>query len=111
MESGNTVVTYISAAGVASSFDVAAGTSIMEAAVDNDVEGIDGQCGGRLVCGTCHVFVEQLDGPELAGPDLDEDELLDYTAEPRAAESRLSCQITTSADLKSLLVRLPKEQK
>ena len=33
------------------------GESLMEAAVSNNVPGIDADCGGNCACATCHVFV------------------------------------------------------
>jgi 2Fe-2S ferredoxin len=39
-----------------------------------------------------------------------EDAMLDSTAEPRRANSRLSCMLTMSAELDGLVVRLPAAQ-
>lgn len=107
---GTAKVTYLHADGTRSVLDVSVGTTVMEAAVDNDVEGIVGQCGGKAVCGTCHVFVESVAGGALPECEADEDDLLDYTAEPRTASSRLGCRLVVEERLASLVVRLPETQ-
>lgn len=106
-------VTYLHPDGTRSVLQVPVGTSVMEAAVDNDIDGIDGQCGGKLVCATCHVFVDSVvrtAGQAPDGPDTDEDELLDYTAVERIAVSRLGCRLTVDEGLTALVVRLPETQ-
>jgi len=40
--------------------------SVMELAVDNDVPGIDGDCGGVCSCATCHVHVAKEDFNEYS---------------------------------------------
>ncbi|MBR8642902.1 2Fe-2S iron-sulfur cluster binding domain-containing protein [Streptomyces tuirus] len=104
------MITYLLSDGTRSVLDVSVGTTVMEAAVDNGVEGIVGQCGGKTVCGTCHVFVESAAGRALPGLEADEDDLLDYTAEPRTASSRLGCRLVVEEGLDSVVVRLPKTQ-
>jgi 2Fe-2S ferredoxin len=80
----------------------------MRAAIMNDVEGILAECGGAAACATCHVFIE----PNPAVPPLSEieDEMLDATAVPRAADSRLGCQVFVTAQMDGLEVRLPESQ-
>ncbi len=85
--------------------EAAPGTSAMRAAVTHGLEGIVAECGGALACATCHVYV---DG--LPPPGKDEDEMLDMTASPRRANSRLSCQIVMSDPLDGLVLRLPATQ-
>lgn len=90
--------------------DVAAGTSLMVGGVTNGVDGIVADCGGSLMCATCHVYVAD-DG--LAGlvPMSDsEDELLDCTAAPRRPTSRLSCQVPVTVDLDGVTVVVPARQ-
>lgn len=86
------------------------GQSLMQAAVDANVDGIDADCGGSLTCATCHVFVEPEWTPRLPAPGKDEQGLLDFTATPRESGSRLSCQITLTPELNGLTVRLPAGQ-
>ena len=89
---------------------VDAGSSLMESARSIGVNGIEGECGGNLSCATCHVYVDDAWFDKL-GPIGDiENELLDATASPRRAGSRLSCQITMSEALDGMRVYLPESQ-
>ena len=90
--------------------DAAAGESIMVAAIRNGVDGILGECGGSLACCTCHVYLDD-DWAERAGPVSDfENEMLDMTASPREAGSRLCCQIEVGGALEGMRMRLPASQ-
>lgn len=85
------------------------GLSLMRAAVDNDVPGIDADCGGMCACATCHVFVDPAWAARLAPPSEQEDEMLNFTAE-RREHSRLACQVPITAALDGLTVTLPEGQ-
>jgi len=87
-----------------------AGASVMEAAIHNNVRGIDAECGGSCACATCHVYVEDAFVDRLPPPDAMEDELLDAVAAGRLPGSRLSCQLTMVAELDGLTVRIPATQ-
>ena len=102
-------VTYQHRDGTSDKVNVPAGTSVMRAALANDVPGIVGECGGELMCATCHVYVLT---PRGLAPGLseDEDEMLDFAACPRRPESRLSCQIRMSGELDGLIVETPEAQ-
>lgn len=86
------------------------GQSLMQAAVDAHVEGIDADCGGTLTCATCHVLVAPQWADRLAPPSREEQGLLDFTAVARQGNSRLSCQITLEPALDGLTVQLPASQ-
>lgn len=86
------------------------GLSLMQAAVKADVEAIVGECGGTLTCATCHVYVREPFAAMLEPVSSDEDAMLDYTASPRAPNSRLSCQIKLTEELDGLTVDLPASQ-
>ena len=51
-------VTYIEFNGAAHRVEVPLGSSLMRGAVDNNVPGIDADCGGECACATCHVYVD-----------------------------------------------------
>ena len=88
---------------------VAAGVSLMRAAVDNDVPGIDADCGGTCACATCHVFVAPA-WAGSAGPRTDgEQELLNFAADLHD-NSRLACQITVTAVHDGMVVVMPEAQ-
>lgn len=93
------------------SLDVPIDASLMRAAVDAGVHGIVGECGGAAMCGTCHLFVAPAWLDRLPPMLRNEDELLDCTAEPRQARSRLGCQVRMSAALDGLCVQLPERQR
>jgi ferredoxin, 2Fe-2S len=103
-------VTYISHTGSRHEIDVPVGRSVMEAAVQNGIDGIVAECGGSCLCATCHVYVDDafLDHVPL---DSDQDAMLDSTAAERKPNSRLSCQILMKPELAGLIVHMPESQK
>jgi len=102
-------VTFMSFDGQTTTVDVPAGESVMRAAVDHQVVGIDGDCGGQCACATCHVFVEP-PWRERTGPrTVREYEMLNFAAELRDG-SRLACQIAMSDALDGLVVQMPQAQ-
>jgi 2Fe-2S ferredoxin len=86
------------------------GQSLLEIAKQNMVRGVDGDCGGSMVCGTCHVLVGREWRDKLPGVSEMEAELLQYVPDPRP-EARLSCQIPFSEPLDTLTVRVPERQR
>jgi 2Fe-2S ferredoxin len=84
--------------------------SLMEAAVKNDVEGIEADCGGLMTCATCHVYVREPFAARLPAPSADEVGMLAFTAAERRENSRLSCQIALTEELDGLTVDLPEAQ-
>lgn len=96
--------------GVTTSIDAKIGKTLMEAATEVNVDGIAADCGGSMTCATCHVFVDEPFASLLGTPDADEVAMLAFTAAPRQPNSRLSCQITLTAELNGLTVKLPATQ-
>ena len=101
---------YILKDGSTRSIDAKNGASVMETAVLNNVRGIDAECGGSCSCATCHVYVDDSFIALLPPADDMENDLLDGVASERQPGSRLSCQITMTADLDGLTVRVPETQ-
>lgn len=102
-------VTYIQPDGSATDVEALAGDSVMETAIDNDIEGIIAECGGACSCATCHVYVDEAWQDKLPEPDPLEDGMLDCVLD-RRPESRLSCQIRVTDALDGLIVRIPDSQ-
>jgi 2Fe-2S ferredoxin len=102
-------VTFIGFTGTAHTVDVPPGTTLMRAATDNRVPGIDGDCGGNCACATCHVYVEQAWLERLGARTPTEEEMLNCVAE-RQGVSRLACQIALTDALDGLVVKLPEAQ-
>jgi len=100
-------VTWELADGTEIEADVEAGTTLKDAAIAANVPNIPGDCGGNLSCATCHVVVPGTWAAVVGGPEPTEDFMLDITAAPREANSRLSCQIEMSASLDGLRLRVP----
>jgi 2Fe-2S ferredoxin len=77
------------------------GSTLMEAAVENEIEGIIGECGGSCACATCHVKFEK-DWFERVGPPSDMEISTLYFRAHRQPTSRLACQIVLSRALDGL---------
>ena len=88
---------------------VAEGDSVMDGALDNNIPGIIGQCGGGCTCCTCHCYVVGDWYGLLPVPERDELELLEFAIDP-GPTSRLSCQIVVTEKLDGLTVRVPASQ-
>lgn len=100
----------VPAAGAPITLRCATGQSLMQAAVANNVEGIEAECGGTMTCATCHVYVRGEFADKLPEMTSDEDATLDFTAAQRKPASRLSCQIALTEALDGLTVDLPDTQ-
>lgn len=90
--------------------DADSGQSVMEAAVQNDVPGIVGQCGGSLACASCHVYVQRPWTEKTGAPSDMEDEMLEGALAERRPESRLSCQLIMCDEFDGLTVEVAPEQ-
>ena len=89
--------------------DVQNGLTVMEGAVQNDIPGIDVDCGGGMACATCHVYVEEKWLNKLSKAEDGEIDMIDMAFEPKK-NSRLSCQIIVSEELDGLEVTTPEKQ-
>mgnify|MGYP003313215612 FL=1 len=89
--------------------DVQNGLTVMEGAVQNDIPGIDADCGGGMACATCHVYVNEEWLDKLPAKEDGEEDMLDMAYEPNKF-SRLSCQLTVSDELDGLIVNIPEKQ-
>ena len=102
-------IKYIEHSGKQHEIDVVNGLSVMEGAVQNDIPGIDADCGGGMACATCHVYVKEDWFNKINSKTEGEDDMLDQAFEPKK-NSRLSCQIIVSDELDGLVVNLPEKQ-
>ena len=102
-------ITYIEHNGKSHTLDVQNGLSVMEGAVQNDIPGIDADCGGSMACATCHVYVEENWFNKLSKAEDAEIDMIDMAYEPKK-NSRLSCQIIVSDELDGLEVTTPEKQ-
>ncbi len=102
-------VTFIAFNGQHHTVDATAGLSLMRAAVDHNVPGIDGDCGGQCACATCHVFIDPAWAERTGARTRPEHQMLNFAAELRDS-SRLACQITVTDALDGLVVAMPEGQ-
>ena len=101
--------TYIEHNGTNHTVDVQNGLTVMEGAVQNNIPGMDADCGGSMACATCHVYVQEDWFDKINKKNEGEDDMLDQAYEPKK-NSRLSCQIIVSDDLDGLVVDMPEKQ-
>ncbi len=104
-------ITYIEHDGTEHPIDVAVGKSVMQGAVDNNVPGIDADCGGECACATCHVYVDAAWLDRIGSPvqGSQEASMLSFAAVTQP-DSRLSCQLLVTDALDGLVLRMPEGQ-
>src|SRR3954452_9907184 len=100
-------IVYVQPDGSRREVEASSGTSVMKNAVLSDVPGIVAECGGSLVCATCHVFVGPAALARAPPPGDEEDELLEVPDAERPDTSRLSCQLAVEDSLDGLTVHVP----
>ena len=102
-------ITYITPDDKIHEIDVQNGLTVMEGAVQNDIPGIDADCGGGMACATSHVYVKEEWLDKLPKKEDGEEDMLDMAFEPKK-NSRLSCQLIVSDELDGLTVDIPSKQ-
>ena len=102
-------ITYIEHSGKSHTIEVQNGLTVMEGAIQNNIPGIDADCGGSMACATCHVYVKEDWFNRLPKKENGEEDMLDMAFEPKK-NSRLSCQLVVSDDLNGLIVNIPSKQ-
>ena len=102
-------ITYKDLEGNSKTIDVENGLSVMEGAIQNDIPGIDADCGGSMACATCHVYVEEKWLDKLPKAEDGEVDMIDMAFEPKK-NSRLSCQLIVTDEMDGLEVTTPEKQ-
>ena len=102
-------ITYLDHQGNSKTIDVENGLTVMEGAIQNDIPGIDADCGGSMACATCHVYVEEKWLNKITKAEEAEVDMIDMAFEPKK-NSRLSCQLIISDELDGLIVTTPEKQ-
>ena len=103
-------ITYVHSDGSRDTIDVPIGTSVMRGAVLNSIDGIVAECGGEMMCATCHVYVDEAWRDRTPTQSDDERAMLEFTASERKPNSRLSCQLAVTPEMDGLVVYLPESQ-
>ncbi|MBV1879860.1 MAG: 2Fe-2S iron-sulfur cluster binding domain-containing protein [Pseudomonadales bacterium] len=102
-------IIFIHHSGEKSVVEASDGMSVMNAAVDNGVAGIDADCGGECSCATCHVLVDEGWLSKVGSISTQEENMLDLNPD-RQSNSRLSCQIAVTDELDGIVINLPEFQ-
>jgi len=102
-------VIYNNNSGNTKTVEVNNGLSVMEGAIQNNIPGIDADCGGSMACATCHVYVEEKWFDKIPNAEEAEIDMIDMAIEPKK-NSRLSCQIIMTEELDGLVVTTPEKQ-
>jgi 2Fe-2S ferredoxin len=103
-------ITYVEHNGTEHVVEVATGLTVMEGARDNNIPGIEADCGGACACSTCHVYVDAAWVDKLPPKDDMEEDMLDFAFKPDPAKSRLTCQLKVTDALDGLRVQMPEKQ-
>jgi len=102
-------ITYIEHNGKTHNVEVPNELSVMEGAIQNNIPGIDADCGGACACATCHIYVDEKWFNKLPNKSESEQDMLDMAIEPNKF-SRLGCQISVNDDLDGMVVKMPSKQ-
>ena len=102
-------IIFIDKSGNSKSVEVDSGLSVMEGAIQNNIPGIDADCGGSMACATCHVYVEEKWLNKIPKAEDAEVDMIDMAHEPKK-NSRLSCQLIVRNDLEGQTVTTPEKQ-
>jgi 2Fe-2S ferredoxin len=102
-------ITYIDHNNVARTVEAPEGLSLMEAALQNMIPGIDGDCGGNCACATCRVDVNE-EWMRLLPPVSPEEQALLNIIDSKTPQSRLACQLKATPELSGIVVHTPSGQ-
>jgi ferredoxin, 2Fe-2S len=103
-------ITYVHPDGARDAIEVPVGTSVMRGAILNNIDGIVAECGGEMMCATCHVYVDEPYLGRTPPQSDDEKAMLEFAASERKPTSRLSCQLVVTPEMDGLVVYLPETQ-
>jgi len=104
------VLNYRLSDGTVRTVDARVGDSVMDTAIENDIDEVVAECGGSLICATCHVYLDEASAALFEEPDDAELEMLEGVAAERRPHSRLSCQLIVKAELADATIETPERQ-
>lgn len=105
-----TTITFRFPDGGAKTVNASLGDSAMDVARANNIDDIAAECGGEMMCATCHAYVDQAWAEKVGPASDDELEMLDFASCEVKPSSRLTCQIHMTAELDGLVLHLPESQ-
>lgn len=103
-------ITFIEPNGKQVDVEAPVGITLLQVAINNNIQGIVGECGGACQCATCHVYIDASWADKLPAVDEMEDAMLDSTAADRLPNSRLGCEVEVTDELEGMIVNLPSKQ-
>ncbi len=103
------IINFLYNNGEKKSITVRAGTNVKDAALDHNIDGIFGECGGSCTCATCHIYLDESWFNRVEQSDEFEQDMLEFAPEVTAF-SRLSCQIKVTDQLDGIQIVIPKRQ-
>lgn len=103
------VVKFVTSDGATTEVEVETGANLMQAAVDNGIDGIIAECGGACSCATCHCYIDDAWTGKTGEPGDTEKDMLECVLDPKE-NSRLSCQIEVTDEMDGLVVNIPESQ-
>jgi len=104
------ILNYRLSDGTVRTVDARVGDSVMDTAVENDIDEVVAECGGSLICATCHVYLDDETAALFEEADDAELEMLEGVAAERRPNSRLSCQLIVKAELADRTIETPERQ-
>ena len=104
------ILHYKTSDGTIHTVDAKVGDSVMDTAIQNDIDDVVAECGGSLICATCHVYLDEATAALFEEPDDMELEMLEGVAAERRENSRLSCQLIIKAELAGHTIETPERQ-
>ena len=99
-----TKITFVQPDGSQTTVEAQVGNSVMKTALDNGIDGILAECGGAMMCATCHCYVEDARTGQASQGEKDMLDCADAEVRP---SSRLTCQIKVTENLDGLVLHLP----
>lgn len=103
-------ITFVNPDGSQTTVDTKAGDTVMSTAIANDIDAVVAECGGSMMCATCHCYVDDAWVEQVGARQDGEDDMLECAASEVRDTSRLSCQIKITDALDGLVVHLPEDQ-
>ncbi len=100
-------ITFVAGDGTSWTADAVVGSTVMQAAVAEGVDGIVAECGGNAMCATCHVYVDTTQMDSMPPMQSEEDNMLDCAEAERLSNSRLSCQLKVEPGFEGLRLQVP----
>lgn len=102
-------IKFIQPDGAEKEVEVEVGTNLMTAALENGIDGIQGDCGGACSCATCHCYIDDANFAKLPAVDDIEASMIEFANEPQET-SRLGCQVQVTDELEGMVIRMPSSQ-